>query len=71
MEWLIWGGAAISLAGLTGLVWCIVKVWRARNAGHDDETLRAIVQSVVPINMASLFGSVIGLMMIVLGIFFG
>ena len=29
---LIWGGATLSLVGLAGLVWCIVKVWSARRA---------------------------------------
>jgi len=68
MEILIWAGAAVSFAGLAGLVWCIVKVWKARKAGLDDEALRNAVQSVVPVNSAALFLSVIGLMMVVLGV---
>ncbi len=71
MDWLIWTGAAVSLAGLAGLVWCIFRVWRARGAGLSDEALREIVRGVVPINMAALFLSVIGLMMVILGIFLG
>ena len=37
MDWLIWGGAAISVAGLGGLVWCIVRVWQ-------DQTLQLLVE---------------------------
>ncbi len=69
METLIWSGAAVSLAGLVGLVWCILKVARARRAGLSDKDLRAAIQKVVVLNMAALFVSVIGLMMVIVGIF--
>ncbi len=71
MEILIWLGAGISLVGLAGLVWCIVQVWKARRAGLSDEELRAAVQKVVPLNSGALFLSVIGLMLVVLGIALG
>ena len=71
MEALVWAGAAVSMAGLAGLVWCIVKVWRARRAGLSDEALRAVVQKVVPLNTGALFLSVLGLMMVVVGIMLG
>jgi hypothetical protein len=68
---MIWSGAALSLAGLGTLIWCIVKVWRARNAGLSDDALRAAVQRIVPLNTGALFLSVIGLMMVVVGILLG
>jgi hypothetical protein len=71
MDWLIWVGAAISLGGVAALVWCIVYALRARRAGLDDETLRARLQRAVIVNLAALFVSTIGLMMVVLGIFLG
>lgn len=71
MTWLIWSGAALSLAGLLGLVWCIAAVWRARRAGLEDDDLRAIIRKVVPLNMAALFLSTIGLMTVILGISLG
>jgi hypothetical protein len=71
MEMLVWAGALVSLAGLAGLVWCILKVWRARRAGLSDADLRAAVRAVVPLNMGALFLSVIGLMMVVIGIMLG
>jgi hypothetical protein len=71
MDVLIWAGAALSFLGLVGLVYCIVRVAKARKAKLDDEALRAEVQKVMPINMGSLFVSVLGLMMVILGIFLG
>ncbi|MFU8777478.1 MAG: hypothetical protein ACNA7M_07385 [Roseovarius sp.] len=71
MEYMIWSGAALSLAGLATLIWCIAKVWRARKAGLLETELRAAVQRVVPINTGALFLSVIGLMMVVVGILLG
>ncbi|WP_186766540.1 hypothetical protein [Puniceibacterium confluentis] len=71
MDSLIWSGAALSMLGLAGLVWCIVKVARARRAGLSDEALRGAVQKVLPWNFGALGLSVIGLMMVILGIFLG
>ncbi len=71
MEALVWGGAAVSFAGLCGLVWCIVLAARARRAGLADAELRARLQRVVALNLGALFLSVIGLMMVVVGILLG
>lgn len=64
-------GAVITLMGLIGLVWCIVKVARARKQGLSDEELRAVMQTTVGLNLGALFLSAIGLMMVVLGIILG
>lgn len=66
---LIWSGALISLGGLCGLVWCIVYIARARRANLSDEALRARLQRAVPLNLGALFFSVIGLMLVIVGIF--
>jgi hypothetical protein len=71
MDSLIWSGAALSVLGLGGLVWCIIKVARARRAELPDAELRAAVQNVLPYNFGALGLSVIGLMMVILGIFLG
>lgn len=71
MEILIWAGAAVSLLGLAGLIWCIVKVWRARRAGLPDAEMRQVLQKIVPLNTGALFLSVIGLMMVVIGVMLG
>lgn len=71
MELLVWGGAAVSLVGLVGLIWSILKVNAARKANLSDEDLRAAVQKVLPLNLGALFLSVIGLMLVILGVFLG
>ena len=68
MEYLIWIGAVVTLLGLAGLIWCIVKVQKARKKGLDDSALKAELQKVVALNLGALFLSVIGLMMVVVGI---
>lgn len=65
---LIMSGAAVTLLGFIGLVWCILKVARARRAGLSDDELREVVQGVVPMNFAALAISVLGLMMVIIGI---
>lgn len=71
MEWLVWIGAAISLVGLVGLLLSIIKVNTARRAKLPDEEMRAAVQKALPLNLGSLFLSVIGLMTVIVGIAFG
>lgn len=71
MDALIWAGTVVSVIGLVGLVWCILKVARAKKTSQSDEELRASIQKVVPLNLAALFLSVIGLMMVIVGIFLG
>lgn len=68
MEYLIWLGACVTLVGLAGLIWCILKVQRARRQGLDDAGLKAEIQKVVALNLGALFLSAIGLMMVVVGI---
>ena len=68
MEWLVWVGAAVSVAGLAGLVGCIIIVARAKKQNLPDEAMRARLQKVVPLNMGALLLSAFGLMMVVTGI---
>lgn len=69
MDVMIWAGTGVSLLGLAGLIWCIVRVAKARRAKVSEDALRAVIQSVVPVNLGALFLSVLGLMMVVVGIF--
>ena len=68
MEILIWIGSILSILGLIGLVWCIKTVIKAKKLADSDEELRTSLQKVVPLNMAALFLSAIGLMLVILGI---
>jgi hypothetical protein len=67
MEALIWIGTVLALAGLAGIIGCIVAVARARRAGLDDATLRARLQRVVAWNLASLLTSALGLGLVTVG----
>lgn len=71
MDMLIWIGAAVSLIGLTGIIYCVVSVARAKRAKLEDDEMRARLQKVVSWNLGSLFVSAIGLMMVIVGIFLG
>ena len=68
MDLLIWIGSILSILGLIGLVWCIKTVLKAKKLAKSDEELRSSLQKVVPLNMAALFLSAIGLMLVILGI---
>ncbi|MTD98882.1 hypothetical protein GIY56_01110 [Paracoccus sp. YIM 132242] len=70
-EGLIWGGAALTLAGVAALVWCILTVARARKAGLDDAALRERMRPVLAVNMGALALSMIGLLLVVTGIVLG
>ncbi len=69
MEWLIWSGTALSLGGIVGLFRCIQLAMRARRAGLEEAAMRNRLQQIVRLNLGALAVSVIGLMMVILGIF--
>lgn len=68
MQALVWAGALVSLIGVAGLVYCVMRALRARRAGLPDEEMRRELQRVVVINMGALAVSALGLMLVVLGI---
>ena len=68
---LIWGGAALTLAGVAALIWCILAVARARRAGLDDAALRDRMRPVLAVNMGALALSMIGLLLVITGIVLG
>lgn len=68
MQAVIWGGAILTLLGVAGLGYCVVRATRARKAGLEDAAMRAELQRVVVINMAALGLSALGLALVVAGI---
>lgn len=68
---LIWTGTALTLLGLAVLVWCILRVAKAKKANLSPDALRDTLQTVLPYNLGALFMSAIGLMMVVLGVILG
>jgi hypothetical protein len=71
MQTLVWAGALVSLIGVAGLVYCVLRALRVRRSGLSDDAMRSELQQVVVINMGALAVSAIGLMLVVLGIFLG
>lgn len=68
MDYLIWGGAVLTLVGVAGLVGCIVLAMRAKRSGLPDDQMKAALQRVVVLNLAALAVSAIGLMAVVVGV---
>lgn len=68
MEYLIWGGAALSMLGVFGLIWCIVIAVKAKRSGLPDDQMKARLQKVVALNLAALAISGLGLMLVIVGI---
>jgi len=69
MQFLVWGGAAVTVCGLLGLIWSIVLVVRARKTSSDDAALRSAMQGALVWNLGALSLSALGLMAVVLGVF--
>ncbi len=68
MAVLVWAGAAVTLAGVGGLLACMIHVWRLRRAGLPDAELRAGLGRALAWNMAALALSVLGLMAVMMGL---
>jgi hypothetical protein len=69
-DWLIWIGVAVTLAGVAGLVASGVYALRLRRSRLDEAALRAQLRRGVLLNMAALFCSILGLVLVILGIAF-
>ena len=65
---LIWGGALLSLFGLIGLLFSMYKVAKAKENNTSDQELRDSIKAAMPLNLASLFVSVLGLMSVIIGV---
>ena len=65
---LIWSGTAVSLIGLIGLLLSMYKVAAAKKNITSDEELRVSIQAAMPLNLASLFLSVLGLISVTVGV---
>jgi hypothetical protein len=61
----------VSLLGLAGLVLSALRIMKARREGLDDDALRTRLQKVMVLNMGALFLSVLGLMMVAVGVLMG
>jgi len=71
MQYLVAAGAIISVVGLVGLLICIFKAAKAKKSGGTQEEMQAMLEPLIPLNLGSLFLSIIGLICIILGITLG
>lgn len=70
-DYLIWGGAGLTLLGLALLVWCILRVMKAKRARLADAEMREVVRAVLPLNLGALMMSMFGLMLVIVGVLLG
>jgi len=68
MEILIAAGAIISVVGLAGLLVCIFKAAKVKKDGGTEEEMQAKLEPLIPLNLGSLFLSIIGLICVILGV---
>lgn len=69
MEYLVWAGGGLSLLGMLGLGWCVLIILRAKRQNLSEDDMRAVLQSTLPKNLGALMLSVLGLMLVVVGLF--
>lgn len=71
MDWLVSIGTVVSIAGLIGILYSALAVSRAKKAGLDDAALRDRLSRILPLNIGSLLLSILGLMMVIVGVLLG
>ncbi len=71
MPYLIWPGALLSLLGVLGLAWCILRGLKIRRSGASDAEMRSELQKLFAVNFGSLGVSVIGLALVIMGVSLG
>ena len=68
MHIVVWSGAALTLVGVFGLLWCVWIVLGIKRANLPDAEARARMQKVVALNLGALAVSFLGLMAVLGGI---
>ena len=68
MDFLVPIGTIITLMGLAILIWCILRVAKARKTIKNDVEMREKLQKMAALNMTALFLSFIGLIIVVFGV---
>lgn len=71
MQVMLWIGVILTLAGVLGLGYCVLRVLKAKRAGLAPEAFRAEMQRVILINVAVIGLSFVGLMLVILGLMLG
>lgn len=63
-------GILLTLAGLGGLVWCILTARKIQKGEIPEERAHAVLSRLSAINMASLGGAALGLALLLLALLF-
>lgn len=71
MDMLVMAGAIISVVGLAGLLLCIFKAAQAKKLGGTQEEMHARLEPLIPLNLGSLFLSIVGLICVIIGVILG
>jgi hypothetical protein len=71
MPALIWGGTALTMTGVAGLILCVVMAMRAKREGLSGPAMQARLQRVVAWNLGALAVSGLGLMLVIVGVILG
>jgi hypothetical protein len=75
MAVLVWIGAALAVAGLGGLGWCIREAMRfkraSRERAHDPAAARRTLGRLQAANMAAVGTAFLGLAMVAVGVILG
>lgn len=67
MSAFLWVGAALTVVGLAGLVWCISKAAALKKSDISDEEAVARLRVLVAANVASVGTAFMGLALVVVG----
>ena len=68
MKIVIFVGILTTLAGLGGLVACILKARKVKSEGLDPEAARERLRGLIALNMGSVAVSMFGLILVVFGL---
>lgn len=71
MQLLVWAGALLAAAGFLGVLWSALLVVRARGARLPEPELRARLARALPLNLGAFGLSVLGLLLVVVGVLLG
>ncbi|MBC6443293.1 MAG: hypothetical protein GDA53_09330 [Rhodobacteraceae bacterium] len=67
MDRLVACGVIVTLIGVAGLAWCILRAMGLRKSGLQGKPLADGLQKLIPINMASVLVSMVGLALVLIG----
>ena len=68
MDLMVWTGVAITLAGLLGLAWCMLRAGAAKRAKLAGHEMARQLRTLIVMNVASFSIAAIGLTVVVVGI---